>query len=178
MGRVSWLGAAVLGVLGLAPTAAAPFGYGNAIIVRLGNATVDAVARPVGYPSPVFIDEVTLTGVLVQSIPINSTTICALARGGLVRLRACGGRSLFPGAGVASMRAFHAADGAVSSSTRATAATGKFAGRAGLPTNNVPCPPAPPPPPPAPPLQPSVAPFVWYDTEGFIQLSDNGAVSF
>ena len=90
------------------PTATAsppvPFGVGNVVILRLGDATHNATAAAVGMPMPVYLDELTPAGALVRTLPLPTST-CALASG-----------------------------------------------------------------------KPTAAPFWWYDTDGWPQLSDNGQV--
>ena len=68
------------------PTATAsppvPFGVGNVVVMRLGDATYNARAAAIGYPLPVYLDELAVgTGALVRSVPLPMAS-CVLGTGG------------------------------------------------------------------------------------------------
>ena len=87
------------------PYSPVAFAPGNIVVLRLGDSSYNASAAAVGFPMPVYLDEVSATtGTLVRTIPLPFAT-CALGTG-----------------------------------------------------------------------KPTAAPFWWYDTDGWPQLSDNGQV--
>ena len=70
----------LLGAMSLAN--AASIAPTSLVVIRLGNSTrVATPAYTAGVGLPVYIDEITTAGVLVQSIPVSTTSLCTLARG-------------------------------------------------------------------------------------------------
>ena len=67
------VGLALAPVLVASPASAAAFGTGNVVVCRVGTGAASGVGSLVNTGSPVFLDEFTPTGTLVQSIPMPTT---------------------------------------------------------------------------------------------------------
>ena len=66
------------------PSAYSPsaFNAGNVVVLRLGDPSYNARSAAIGYPLPVYLDELAVgTGALVRSVPLPMAS-CVLGTGG------------------------------------------------------------------------------------------------